>query len=73
MQWSKFRRFLPPVLFVVLASGVVLLFWASDTSPFDEYFEKATLLEVDNIILCTGQEPLRELHQPLADAGVSVH
>lgn len=40
---------------------------------FGEKREKPTLLEVDNIILCTGQEPLRELHQPLVDAGVSVH
>ena len=40
---------------------------------FGEKREKATLLEVDHIILCTGQEPLRELHQPLIDAGVSVH
>ncbi|HVT34169.1 MAG TPA: NADPH-dependent 2,4-dienoyl-CoA reductase [Nevskiaceae bacterium] len=40
---------------------------------FGEKRERATLLEVDNIILCAGQEPLRELHQPLLDAGVSVH
>jgi 2,4-dienoyl-CoA reductase (NADPH2) len=31
------------------------------------------LLEVDHVVLCTGQEPLRELHQPLVQAGVSVH
>ncbi|MGH8507084.1 MAG: FAD-dependent oxidoreductase [Stenotrophobium sp.] len=40
---------------------------------FGEKREKATLLEVDHIVLCTGQEPLRELHQPLLDAGASVH
>ncbi|MGH8540223.1 MAG: FAD-dependent oxidoreductase [Stenotrophobium sp.] len=40
---------------------------------FGEKRENATLLEVDNIILCTGQEPLRELHAPLQAAGVSVH
>jgi 2,4-dienoyl-CoA reductase (NADPH2) len=40
---------------------------------YGEKREKPTLLEVDHIILCTGQEPLRELHQPLLDAGVSVH
>ncbi|TXH03215.1 MAG: NADPH-dependent 2,4-dienoyl-CoA reductase [Nevskiaceae bacterium] len=40
---------------------------------FGEKREKPTLLEVDSIVLCTGQEPLRELHQPLIDAGVSVH
>ena len=31
------------------------------------------LLEVDNIILCTGQEPLRELLEPLKAAGVTTH
>ena len=40
---------------------------------FGEKRENATLLEVDNIILCTGQEPLRELQQPLQAAGVNVH
>jgi 2,4-dienoyl-CoA reductase (NADPH2) len=32
-----------------------------------------TLLEVDTIVLCSGQEPLRELSEPLAAAGVKVH
>jgi len=32
-----------------------------------------TLLEVDTIVLCSGQEPLRELTGPLAAAGVKVH
>ena len=40
---------------------------------FGEKREKATLLEVDNIVLCTGQEPLRELQPPLLAAGVKVH
>lgn len=31
------------------------------------------LLEVDNVIVCAGQEPLRELHQPLLDMGKTVH
>ena len=35
--------------------------------------EKATLLEVDTIVLCTGQEPLRELAEPLRAAGANVH
>jgi 2,4-dienoyl-CoA reductase (NADPH2) len=37
--------------------------------------EKRTtrLLEVDNVVLCTGQEPLRELAEPLRAAGVAVH
>jgi len=32
-----------------------------------------TWLEVDNIILCAGQEPLREIVGPLQGAGMSVH
>ena len=32
-----------------------------------------TLIEVDTIVLCAGQEPLRELSAPLAAAGVKVH
>ncbi len=40
---------------------------------YGEKREKATLLEVDTIVLCTGQEPLRELQEPLQAAGVSVH
>ena len=31
------------------------------------------VLEVDNVVLCTGQEPLRELLEPLKAAGVTVH
>ncbi len=31
------------------------------------------LLEVDNIIICAGQEPLRHLQEPLAKAGVRTH
>ena len=30
-------------------------------------------LEVDNVIICAGQEPQRALQQGLVDAGVSVH
>ncbi len=40
---------------------------------FGEKREKPTLVEVDHIVLCTGQEPLRELHEPLKAANVSVH
>jgi 2,4-dienoyl-CoA reductase (NADPH2) len=35
--------------------------------------ENATLLEVDTIVICAGQEPLRTLQQPLQSAGVSTH
>lgn len=31
------------------------------------------ILDVDNVIICAGQEPLRELQEPLQNAGVSVH
>lgn len=31
------------------------------------------ILEVDNIVICAGQEPLRELHDELVAAGQSVH
>ncbi|WP_329602061.1 NADPH-dependent 2,4-dienoyl-CoA reductase [Sansalvadorimonas verongulae] len=34
--------------------------------------EEDMLLEVDNVILCAGQEPLRELQKPLEAAGVHV-
>jgi 2,4-dienoyl-CoA reductase (NADPH2) len=34
---------------------------------------RARLLEVDNVVLCAGQEPLCDLYQPLHAAGVSVH
>ncbi|WP_194757183.1 NADPH-dependent 2,4-dienoyl-CoA reductase [Aliidiomarina indica] len=34
---------------------------------------KSELLEVDHIVICAGQEPLRALQQPLEDAGLRVH
>ena len=40
---------------------------------FGEGREKATVLEVDSIVLCAGQESLRELEAPLRAAGASVH
>ncbi len=40
---------------------------------YGEKREKPTLIEVDSIVLCTGQEPLRELQAPLQAAGVTVH
>jgi 2,4-dienoyl-CoA reductase (NADPH2) len=40
---------------------------------FGEAREKATVLEVDTIVLCAGQESLRELEAPLRAAGASVH
>jgi 2,4-dienoyl-CoA reductase (NADPH2) len=35
--------------------------------------ERPRLLEVDSIVLCTGQEPRRDLEVPLRAAGLSVH
>ncbi len=31
------------------------------------------LIECDTVVLCAGQEPLRELQAPLAEAGLAVH
>nr|WP_218598595.1 NADPH-dependent 2,4-dienoyl-CoA reductase [Polaribacter sp. NJDZ03] len=35
--------------------------------------EKAEILKVDNIVICAGQVPFKELYQPLLDAGKRVH
>ncbi len=35
--------------------------------------KEAKILEVDNIIICAGQTPLKELYQPLFDAGKNVN
>ncbi|CNE48715.1 NADPH-dependent 2,4-dienoyl-CoA reductase [Yersinia nurmii] len=35
--------------------------------------EQSTCLPVDNVIICAGQEPRRELYQPLLDMGKKVH
>ncbi|MEO7744162.1 MAG: NADPH-dependent 2,4-dienoyl-CoA reductase [Usitatibacter sp.] len=40
---------------------------------FGERREKPRLLEVDTIVLCAGQEPLRELAEPLRAAGIRTH
>jgi 2,4-dienoyl-CoA reductase (NADPH2) len=40
---------------------------------FGEAREHPTLLEVDTIVLCAGQEPKRPLADPLRAAGQSVH
>ena len=34
---------------------------------------KSRLLEVNNVELCAGQEPLRDLQEPLVRAGMRVH
>ena len=34
---------------------------------------EAKILEVDNVIICAGQTPLKDLYQPLLDAGKNVH
>jgi 2,4-dienoyl-CoA reductase (NADPH2) len=40
---------------------------------FGERHEKPTLLEVDTIVLCAGQEPQRALAEPLQAKGASVY
>jgi len=34
---------------------------------------KLQVLEVENVVLCAGQEPLRDLYAPLVAAGIKVH
>lgn len=40
---------------------------------FGEDRRDGTLIECDTVVLCAGQEPLRELLEPLRAAGVSTH
>jgi len=40
---------------------------------FGDRREKPMLIEADHIILCAGQEPLRELEEPLKALGIKVH
>jgi 2,4-dienoyl-CoA reductase (NADPH2) len=40
---------------------------------FGEQRKDGTVLDVDTIVLCAGQEPLRELQAPLQAAGLAVH
>jgi 2,4-dienoyl-CoA reductase (NADPH2) len=40
---------------------------------FGDAHEKPMLLEVDTVVLCTGQEPLRDLADPLRAAAQNVH
>ena len=40
---------------------------------FGEKRSNGIVLELDNIVLCAGQEPLRELLAPLRAAGVKTH
>ncbi len=35
--------------------------------------EKNIILPVDNVVICAGQTPFKELYQPLVDAGKKVH
>ena len=38
-----------------------------------EINSEARILEVDNVVLCAGQESLRELEAPLREAGLTIH
>ncbi|MBE0550709.1 MAG: FAD-dependent oxidoreductase, partial [Rubrivivax sp.] len=40
---------------------------------YGEQHEDGQLIECDTVVLCAGQEPLRDLQAPLAAAGVRVH
>jgi len=40
---------------------------------FGDKRKNPTWLEVDNVVLCAGQVPLRELKEPLESAGIPVH
>ena len=35
--------------------------------------EKTELLQVDNVVICAGQEPLRELYDEIITSGISAH
>ncbi|MCE8033457.1 NADPH-dependent 2,4-dienoyl-CoA reductase [Billgrantia tianxiuensis] len=37
------------------------------------HHEEPRLLEVDSVVVCAGQDPVRELLEPLREAGVAVH
>lgn len=45
----------------------------SDDGLLIEVNGKSQLLEVDNVIICAGQEPNRDLQQALEQGGVAVH
>lgn len=40
---------------------------------FGEKRQRPQVIECDNVILCAGQESVRDLHEPLQTAGVKVH
>ncbi|HCN88068.1 MAG TPA: NADPH-dependent 2,4-dienoyl-CoA reductase [Oxalobacteraceae bacterium] len=40
---------------------------------FGEPHENPAPIEVDNVVLCTGQESMRDLHEALESAGAKVH
>ena len=48
-------------------SAVIFILWGVSIGGKDE------VLAVDNVILCTGQEPQRELQAALLEAGMRVH
>jgi 2,4-dienoyl-CoA reductase (NADPH2) len=40
---------------------------------YGEDHRDGTVIECDSIVLCAGQDPLRDLQAPLQAAGISVH
>ncbi len=57
---------------VQMLSGVTYLGF-DDSGLRVRINETEQLLPVNNVVICAGQEPLRELLQPLQDAGIRVH
>jgi 2,4-dienoyl-CoA reductase (NADPH2) len=40
---------------------------------YGDKHEHPTWIDVDNIVMCAGQLPLAELHEPLESAGIPTH
>ena len=57
----------------VLGLGGVEYLGVDDTGLRIRVEGEERLLPVDHVVVCAGQEPLRELHAPLAEAGRRVH
>ena len=42
-------------------------------APESDPAHEERIIEVDTVVLCTGQEPARELHGELAELGIGAH
>ncbi|UOR00650.1 NADPH-dependent 2,4-dienoyl-CoA reductase [Leucobacter allii] len=54
-------------------AGLHILRPGADGAGGDEPGMESETLEVDTVVLCTGQEPARELHEALASLAVAAH